>query len=144
MWQDCNQSCVARLQSELCGKTAIRVVWQDCNQSCVARLQSELCGKTAIRVVWQDCNQSCVARLQSELCGKTAIRVVWQDCNQSCEVLLLAPVTCWFITKTCPCNIHVLRIFSEAKTENFIGKKKYIFNIFAQNIDCVYTLEPPR
>ena len=34
-------------------------------------------------------------------------------------------------------------------TENFFSKKKYqkmfdIFLIFAQNIDCGYTLEPPR
>ena len=33
--------------------------------------------------------------------------------------------------------------FSEIKIENFIGKKM-IFNIFVQNIDCGYTLEPPR
>ena len=31
------------------------------------------------------------------------------------------------------------------KMKNFSGKKKNdIFLIFAQNIDCVYTLEPPR
>ena len=46
------------------------------------------------------------------------------------------------ITKTHPCNIQ--RIFSQAKTENFIGKNLDVFNIFAQNIDCGYMLEPPR
>ena len=46
------------------------------------------------------------------------------------------------ITKTCPCNIQ--RFFSAVKIENFIGKKINIFLIFAQNIDCGYTLEPPR
>ena len=37
------------------------------------------------------------------------------------------------ITKTCPCKI-----------ENFHQKNLDIFLIFAQNIDCGYTLEPPR
>ena len=50
-------------------------------------------------------------------------------------------VTC-IITKTCPCNIQ--RLFSEAKIENFIGKISIFYNVFAQNIDCGYTLEPPR
>ena len=45
------------------------------------------------------------------------------------------------ITKTCPCNIQ--RFFS-FKNENFQLKKFDIFLIFAQNIDCGYTLEPPR
>ena len=44
--------------------------------------------------------------------------------------------------KTCPCNIQ--RIFSALKIENFIGIFFYDFNMFAQNIDCEYTLEPPR
>ena len=48
----------------------------------------------------------------------------------------------YIITKTCPCNIQ--RFFSGSKIENFIGKKIVIFLIFAQNIDCGYTLEPPR
>ena len=39
------------------------------------------------------------------------------------------------ITKTCPCNIQ--RFF-------FSSKNVDIFLIFAQNIDCGYTLEPPR
>ena len=46
-----------------------------------------------------------------------------------------------FITKTCPCNIE---IFSAVKIEKFVGFCKDIFLIFAQNIDCGYTLEPPR
>ena len=44
--------------------------------------------------------------------------------------------------KTCPCNIQ--RFFSSVKIENFTRKKFDIFNILAQNIDCGYTLEPPR
>ena len=43
--------------------------------------------------------------------------------------------------KTCPCNIQ--RFFSPVKIEislDFLN----IFLIFAQNIDCGYTLEPPR
>ena len=34
--------------------------------------------------------------------------------------------------------------FSPVKIENFIRKKCDICLIFAQNIDCGYTLEPPR
>ena len=47
-----------------------------------------------------------------------------------------------FITKTCPCDIQ--KIFSAVKIENFNGKNFDIFIMFAQNIDCGYTLEPPR
>ena len=39
-----------------------------------------------------------------------------------------------YITKTCPCNTHRF----------FLKKKNDIFIIFAQNIDCGYTLEPPQ
>ena len=46
-----------------------------------------------------------------------------------------------YITKTCPCN---KQIFSALKIENFQLKNFDIFLIFAQNIDCGYTLEPPR
>ena len=35
-------------------------------------------------------------------------------------------------------------IFSAVKIENFTRKKKGIFNIFAQNLHCRYTLEPPE
>ena len=47
------------------------------------------------------------------------------------------------ITKTCPCNKQ--GFFSLVKFENFI-RKNWIFFLFfsAQNIDCGYTLEPPR
>ena len=34
--------------------------------------------------------------------------------------------------------------FLALKIENFQRKFFYIFLIFAQNIDCAYTLEPPR
>ena len=44
--------------------------------------------------------------------------------------------------KTCPCNIQ--RFFSPVQSENFIGFFKIFFLIFAQNIDCGYTLEPTR
>ena len=47
--------------------------------------------------------------------------------------------TNYIITKinTCPCNILN---FPEIFHQNFFD----IFLIFAQNIDCGYTLEPPR
>ena len=43
------------------------------------------------------------------------------------------------IAKTCPCNKQ-----RSLKNENFQQKNVDIFLIFAQNIDCGYTLEPPR
>ena len=48
-----------------------------------------------------------------------------------------------------PCALrkHALAIntdFSSLKIENFQLKNFDIFLIFAQNIDCGYTLEPPR
>ena len=46
------------------------------------------------------------------------------------------------IKKTCPCNIQ--RLFIAIKNEIFQQKNFDIFKIFAQNIDCGYTLEPPR
>ena len=36
------------------------------------------------------------------------------------------------------------RFFSAVKIQNFIGKLSSVFNIFAPNIDCGYTLEPPQ
>ena len=45
------------------------------------------------------------------------------------------------ITKTCPCNIQ--RFFFGSKNEKCKIKNDN-FLIFAQNIDCGYTLEPPR
>ena len=42
-------------------------------------------------------------------------------------------------------HAHVIyRKFFGFKNENFHRKKIDIFLIFAQNIDCGYTLEPPR
>ena len=45
------------------------------------------------------------------------------------------------IRKTCPCNN---RDFLALEFENFRLKNFDIFLIFVQNIDCGYTLEPPR
>ena len=38
----------------------------------------------------------------------------------------------------------IYRRTNGCKNENFCWKKNDIFLIFAQNIDCGYTLEPPR
>ena len=46
------------------------------------------------------------------------------------------------ITKTRPCNKQ--RFFLALKIEHFQLINFDIFLIFAQNIDCGYTLEPPR
>ena len=40
--------------------------------------------------------------------------------------------------------MQYIEIFSGSKNENFHWKIFDIFLIFAQNIDCGYTLEPPR
>ena len=44
--------------------------------------------------------------------------------------------------KTRPCNI--LQFFHGCKNDNFQMKNGDVFLIFAQNIDCGYTLEPPH
>ena len=55
---------------------------------------------------------------------------------------LASAVGSQYITKTCLCNIQ--KYFSAVKIENSIKVKNFdIFNIFALNIDCRYTLEPP-
>ena len=40
--------------------------------------------------------------------------------------------------------MQYINIFSAVKIENFSGEKNYIFDIVAQNIHCVYMLEPPH
>ena len=40
--------------------------------------------------------------------------------------------------------MQYIEIFSAVKIENFIGKFLIFFLKFAKNIDCGYTLEPPR
>ena len=40
--------------------------------------------------------------------------------------------------------IQIYRKFRLQKTEDFQIKNSDIFHISAQNIDCVYSLEPPR
>ena len=50
-----------------------------------------------------------------------------------------------FSTMTCDyCPYNIQTIFSAVKIENFQQKVFDIFLIFAQNIDCGYTLELPR
>ena len=46
------------------------------------------------------------------------------------------------ITKTCPYIIQ--KNFSAIEIDNFMGTKFDVFNVFAQNIDRGYTLEPLR
>ena len=41
-------------------------------------------------------------------------------------------------------SMQYTEIFLTLKIENFQLKNSDIFLIFAQNIDCGYTLEPPR
>ena len=47
------------------------------------------------------------------------------------------------ITKTCPCNIYPLEPHFHIAKMGFAGV--YLFSLFLlQNIDCGYSLEPPR
>ena len=48
----------------------------------------------------------------------------------------------FFISKTCPCNIQ--RFLNLLKMKIFNRNFFIFFLIFAQNIDCGYTLEPPH
>ena len=43
-----------------------------------------------------------------------------------------------------PTQIHVFRKFNLQKTENYQIKNPDIFHLSAQNIDCGWSLEPPR
>ena len=49
---------------------------------------------------------------------------------------LVADHEVWYYYENLP--MQYKEIFSKAKVENFIGKNFYIFNNFAQNIDCGY------
>ena len=40
-------------------------------------------------------------------------------------------------------HIQYTDFFSAVKIKKFLSSEFYIFNIFTQNIDCGYTLEPP-
>ena len=55
--------------------------------------------------------------------------------------LMTAVVPNFFITKTCPRNTCIQRFFSEERIE--ISLEFFFFNIFAQNIDCGRSLQPP-
>ena len=70
------------------------------------------------------------------------IRALFQSPNVVIIYILGNFQTVLFITKSCPCNIQ--RIFPAVKIQTFYWKNVDVFNIFAQNIDCGYMLEPPR
>ena len=62
--------------------------------------------------------------------------------NSNCKNLMVAISCKLHLKKSCSCK-KKQRIFSAAKVKNFIRKFIiYSFLIFAQNIDCEYTLEP--
>ena len=61
------------------------------------------------------------------------------------SLVLIMPVS-WHCSLCHYANMSVqyIAIFHGCKNGNFQMKKCEIFLIFAQNIDCGYTLEPPR
>ena len=49
----------------------------------------------------------------------------------------------FLIRKTCPCNVYPLKTHFYIAKNGFVGV--YLFFLFLlQNIDCGYSLEPPR
>ena len=48
------------------------------------------------------------------------------------------------ITKTCPCNVYPLESHFYIVKLGYARVYIFFFFFFAQNIDCGYTLEPPR
>ena len=63
----------------------------------------------------------------------------------SCTSPILLFLSMWLQAEhyeNTPIQIHLE--FYHKKNENFQVKKSDIFNVFAQNIDCWYSLEPPR
>ena len=60
------------------------------------------------------------------------------DCASSCSLL-----TCYF-NHYANMSVQYTSIFHGCKNDNFQMKFFDIFLIFAQNIDCGYTLEPPQ
>ena len=65
-------------------------------------------------------------------------------CIRLCHLIVALPghISYINITKKCPCNIQ--RFFTTVKMIFFLDKKLNTFLIFAQNIDCGNTLEPPQ
>ena len=57
-------------------------------------------------------------------------------------MILVFPINLHYENMPMQYTLH--RFFLALKIENFQLKILYIFLIFAQNIDCGYTLEPPR
>ena len=75
--------------------------------------------------------------------SSTAYFCHYQECNSLDQfgcVYLIAAIN-WSLRKHAYSNI--LKILPP-KNENFQTKKSDIFHISAQNIDCGYSLEPPR
>ena len=72
-----------------------------------------------------------------------------EDSDQNAQIRSLIRIFAWhtclnvhFITKTC--LFEYTENFTIKKNENFQIKNSDIFHISAQNIDCGYSLEPPR
>ena len=67
---------------------------------------------------------------------------IFRIMNQNTSTRIHSHMVRVLIMKTCPCNIQ--RFFLAVKIENINYKLLIFFLIFAQNIYCGYTLEPPR
>ena len=69
------------------------------------------------------------------------------NCQQSAITLVSIPFWSMFVDCTNTLrnmSVQYTAIFHGCKNDNFQMKIFNIFLIFAQNIDCGYTLEPPQ
>ena len=71
------------------------------------------------------------------------MRIVFCEAENSYEMPKLICSGLFFITLRKHAYTNILKIFPP-KNENFQIKISDIFHISAQNIDCGYSLEPPR
>ena len=89
--------------------------------------------QTTMLLSQASCSQTCIYSILLLIGYTLSVLVVLSSVDCPCDQC---------ITKTCPCNIQ--RFFSAVKIENFIRKMWIFFLFLLQNIDCGYSLEPPR
>ena len=71
------------------------------------------------------------------------LMILSAQCDMSCQRSLFVPSFGNFIRKTCPCNVYPLK--PHFYTAKLGYAAVYLFFLFLlQNIDCGYSLEPPR
>ena len=67
-----------------------------------------------------------------------------EDLRTKGELVVLLSFTCNYVVYYANMSVHYTAIFHGCKNGNFQLKFFDYFHVFAQNIDCGYTLEPPQ